>query len=62
MRGPKGDQGEQDPAGAGVQIIGSVSSPAQLNTNYTGSVGDMFITQNNGHGHVWNGTGWDDVG
>jgi hypothetical protein len=60
--GPEGPQGEQGPAGVGVQIIGSVQSSAELDSNYGGSVGDMIISQNDGHGHVWNGSNWDDVG
>ncbi len=61
-QGPQGNTGQQGPAGAGVQIIGSVASAANLNPTYNGSVGDMFITQNDGHGQVWNGASWDDVG
>ena len=60
--GPQGNPGQQGPAGAGVQIIGSVASAANLPPAYNGSVGDMFISQNDGHGHVWNGASWDDVG
>ena len=35
---------------------------AALDPVYSGATGDMFITQNDGHGHVWNGSSWDDVG
>ena len=61
-QGPEGPQGPQGPAGAGVVIVGSIATAANLNPAYGGSVGDMFITQDNGHGHVWNGSSWDDVG
>jgi hypothetical protein len=60
--GPQGPQGPQGVAGAGVTIVGSLGSVGDLEANYTGSVGDMFITQDDGHGHVWNGSSWDDVG
>jgi len=56
-QGPKGDKGE---AGAGVTIKGSVATVSQLPSS--ASLGDMYITQNDGHGHVWNGSGFDDVG
>jgi len=55
--GPKGEKGE---AGAGVTIKGSVTSANNLPNS--ASIGDMYITQNDGHGHVWNGSSFDDVG
>ncbi|MBK8490381.1 MAG: tail fiber domain-containing protein [Saprospirales bacterium] len=61
-QGPEGPQGLQGPAGAGVQVMGSVASATSLDPNYTGAVGDMFISQDDGHGHVWNGSNWVDVG
>ncbi|MBK7244988.1 MAG: collagen-like protein [Saprospiraceae bacterium] len=57
--GMKGDKGD---AGTGVRIVGSVATPADLPIPYSGSIGDVFITQNNGHGHMWNGSSWQDVG
>ncbi len=60
--GPQGPRGEQGDAGTGVKIVGSVPNASQLPTNYPGDVGDMFITQNDGNGHVWNGSGFDNVG
>ncbi|MCB0522470.1 MAG: tail fiber domain-containing protein [Lewinellaceae bacterium] len=61
-QGPQGNTGPQGPAGTGVQIVGSVASAAGLPFPYAGSIGDMYISQNDGHGHVWNGASWDDVG
>jgi hypothetical protein len=61
-QGPQGPQGPTGPAGAGVSIKGSVSDASQLETNYQGETGDMFITQDDGHGHVWDGSSWQDVG
>jgi hypothetical protein len=60
--GPQGLQGPQGPAGTGVQIVGTVATPAQLPLTYSGMTGDMFIAISNGHGFVWNGTSWVDVG
>jgi hypothetical protein len=57
--GPKGDKGD---AGSGVKIVGSLASASALPSAYTGAVGDMYITQDNGNGHVWTGTTWTNVG
>ena len=59
LTGPQGIAGQD---GAGVTIIGSVANVAALSPSYTGNVGDMFITQDNGNGHVWDGTQWNNVG
>ena len=59
IQGPEGPKGDQ---GAGVTIVSSVSDASQLPTNYGGNIGDMFITQNDGNGHVWNGSSFDNVG
>lgn len=64
-KGDKGDQGAQGPkgdAGSGVKIVGSLPNAAALPFPYTGLVGDMFIAQDNGNGHVWTGTAWTNVG
>jgi hypothetical protein len=64
-QGPAGATGPQGPAGqdgAGVTIVGSVANAAALNPSYTGSIGDMFIAQDNGNGHVWDGDSWVNVG
>ncbi|MEP7268127.1 MAG: hypothetical protein ABI844_10920 [Saprospiraceae bacterium] len=69
VQGVKGDQGIQGIAGAkgdkgndgtGVKIVGSVANAAALPA--TGMVGDMYIAQDNGNGHVWSGTTWVNVG
>jgi hypothetical protein len=53
--------GATGPAGTGLQLLGSVANPAALPA--TGNTrGDMYITQDSGHAHVWNGTQWTDVG
>nr|MBX2815902.1 collagen-like protein [Saprospiraceae bacterium] len=66
--GPKGDPGETGPqgpqgeVGAGVVIVGSVVTAADLASDYQGNIGDLFISQDDGHGHVWDGTVFNDVG
>lgn len=58
-------QGQQGPAGkdgTGVNIIGSVPSVSNLDANYNGNVGDMFLAEDTGAGHVWNGSAWVEVG
>ncbi len=60
--GPKGDKGDKGDAGSGVKIIGSLATSANLPNPYSGAIGDMYITQNDGNGHVWTGTVWTNVG
>jgi len=60
--GPTGPQGISGQDGAGVVIVGSVVNAAALNPSYGGSIGDMYIAQDNGNGHVWDGTQWNNVG
>jgi hypothetical protein len=60
--GPTGPQGIPGQDGAGVVIVGSVANAAALSPSYSGSVGDMYIAQDNGSGHVWDGTQWNNVG
>lgn len=59
VTGPKGDKGD---AGSGVKIVGSLPDASTLPIPYTGLIGDMYITQNDGNGHVWSGTVWTNVG
>ncbi|MCK9457634.1 MAG: tail fiber domain-containing protein, partial [Candidatus Riflebacteria bacterium] len=35
---------------------------SSLPPSYGGNIGDGYITQNDGHLWIWNGSGWDDVG
>lgn len=60
--GVAGPTGSTGPAGTGVTIIGSVSIASDLPNPYTGNIGDMYISQNDGNGHVWNGSMFDNVG
>ena len=59
VTGPKGDKGD---AGSGVKIVGSLANASALPLPYVGTIGDMYITQNDGNGHVWSGTVWTNVG
>ncbi len=68
-QGPTGPTGPQGPAGAdgqdgtSVTIAGSVATAAALPSTLTpGDAGQGYITENNGHLHVWSGTTWTDVG
>lgn len=60
--GVKGDKGDKGDPGTGVKIVGSLPSETQLPSNYTGTIGDVYITQNTGHGWMWNGTSFIDIG
>lgn len=55
--GPKGDDGKS------VTIEASVPTAADLPTGLTeADAGKGWITDNDGHLHVWSGTSWTDVG
>ncbi|MBK8389715.1 MAG: hypothetical protein IPL23_10750 [Saprospiraceae bacterium] len=43
-------------------MVGSVGAEADLPTNYTGKLGDMFIVTSTGGGFVWDGKTWISVG
>lgn len=58
--GPKGDTGEPGKDGTSVNIQGTVQSSSNLPSG--AARGDGYITANDGHLHVWTGTGWVDVG
>ena len=60
--GADGADGADGVDGAGVEVMGSVATASSLDPAYAGSIGDMFIAQDTGNGHVWDGANWDDVG
>lgn len=64
--GPQGLTGATGPAGqdgTSVTIAGSVANAAALPTGLgAGDAGDGYITQDDGHLHVWSGTAFGDVG
>src|ERR1700758_1839526 len=59
---PAGPPGPPGPPGAGLVIKGTVPTQADLPTS--GNIyGDLWITQDTGHGWVWESPGtWSDVG
>ena len=60
-KGEKGDTGAAGADGTGVAIKGSVANAAALPT--TGNAdGDMWLTKDDGHGHVWHTLSFTDVG
>ena len=64
-QGPKGDQGpagEKGADGTSVNITGSVDNADALATIVSPAKGDGYITNNDGHLHVYNGTAFVDVG
>ena len=57
-RGPQGEPGPVGPAGrdgAGVNIVGSVATEAELPGGYDGGVGELLLVDETGGGFVWNG-------
>lgn len=61
--GPQGATGATGQDGTSVTIMGSVPTVANLPTGLTpGDAGQGYLTEDNGHLHVWNGTAWTDVG
>ena len=59
LKGPKGDKGED---GKSINVKGSVNTASDLNKLSNVSVGDGYITTDNGHLHVYNGSTFVDVG
>lgn len=59
LTGPAGPEG---PPGASVVIVDTVATQQNLPSPYGGDIGDMYISTDNAHGHVWQGNGWLDVG
>jgi hypothetical protein len=59
--GATGPAGPEGPAGTGVDIKGSVADEAGLPADGN-SEGDAYITEDNGHLWVWDGSGWIDAG
>ena len=62
IQGPQGPKGEPGTDGTGVNVVGTVNNASELDINYGGNIGDMFITIDNGTGYVWNGSSWIFVG
>lgn len=60
--GPQGIQGETGPQGIGLRYVGRVATVSALPA--TSTHGDVYIADDTGNAHVWNGTTslWDDAG
>jgi hypothetical protein len=61
-QGTTGFTGSKGDTGSSVQIAGSASSVSTLPALYEGNIGDGYLTQDDGHLHVWMGSLWLDVG
>ena len=57
-----GYTGSKGDPGSGLKIVGSVGSSGGLPYPYGGTVGDGYLTTNNGNLHVWINPTWLDVG
>lgn len=61
--GAAGPSGATGPAGTSVTITGAVANAAALPTGLgSGDAGKGYITNDDGHLHVWSGSSWTDVG
>lgn len=61
--GSQGATGATGQDGTSVTIAGNVPSAASLPTGLgVGDAGQGYLTDNDGHLHVWSGTAWTDVG
>ncbi|GEM_PF-6742672 len=63
IQGPIGATGATGADGTSVTIDGSVANAAALPTTFgPGDAGKGYLTQDDGHLHVWSGSMWTDVG
>ena len=60
-KGEKGDKGDKGDDGTSVSIKGSVSSEADLPSAGLTN-GEGYLTEDDGHLHIWNGSSWTDAG
>jgi hypothetical protein len=58
----KGPFPEVGPKGQGWQIVGTIDALSELENPYDGEIGDVFIYLKTGHGWLWNGSEWVDIG
>ena len=59
-QGPKGEKGDAGEDGRSVTITGAVATVDDLPQE--GSPGEGYLTDSDGHLHIWGGSGWTDVG
>jgi hypothetical protein len=61
-QGPQGIQGVKGDDGASISLKGAVTSPADLTSIAVKVEGDLYVTQSDGNGYVWDGSTWVNVG
>ncbi|MBS9525897.1 hypothetical protein KI659_17890 [Litoribacter alkaliphilus] len=54
--------GEKGDPGVGTRIVGSLATEEDLQHNYRGEIGDVFVAQDSGYGWMWDGEGFINVG
>lgn len=59
-QGPKGDKGDKGEDGRSVTITGVVATVDDLPQE--GSMSEGYLTESDGHLHIWGDSGWIDVG
>lgn len=59
-QGPQGDKGDKGEDGRSVTITGTVATVDDLPQE--GSISEGYLTESDGHLHIWDGSGWTDVG
>lgn len=60
--GPQGATGPTGQDGTSVTITGHVATAASLPALTAGDAGQGYLTDDDGHLHVWSGSAWTDVG
>ena len=60
--GIDGYTGSRGDDGTSVTIVGTVATSSALPDPYNGNNGDGYLTEDDGHLWVWNGSVWTDVG
>ena len=62
LKGPKGDKGDKGADGKSINVKGSVSTSSELNRLTNVEEGAGYITQDDGHLHIFSQNNWIDVG
>jgi hypothetical protein len=60
VQGPAGPAGPKGDPGTGFVLKGAV--PTKTDLPASAQPGDAYVTADNGHAFVWDGTGWQDAG
>ena len=62
LKGPKGDKGDKGADGKSINVKGSVTTSSELNRLTNVEEGAGYITQDDGHLHIFSQNNWIDVG